>query len=164
MFILEKLKSDYDARVKKWEHDRDEWVAAGDDRYHSEYAERHPRPGSIAKKLIKSAILGLCIGLSISIIALTVKEVEADMDKNDSAAQSVSGKNCKKFNKNDYVRIQYGNYEGNQGLIVGGCSDDEDYQVKIDEGSEDVFGKDVGDNTISVNSYKNLVVLKESKE
>ena len=94
------------------------------------------------------------------------------MAENDKKEKNMTraGMTCRMFNKGDHVAIQYGDYENLRGILVGGCNDGENYQVKLDEkqGIEDGYKddnsrdkkiKDVSNFNISVDSYKNLVVI-----
>lgn len=168
MFVLEKARADYEARVKAWEAARDKWVASGDYRYPRDYEERHPRPGSLAKKIGKGLFIGLCVAVMVGLIFGFVKEVKiSNENKPEEPVASTEGKNCKYFNLDDKVRIQYGDFTGNVGVIIGGCEQNQDYQVKIEENSWANISNDgnsepvnVGGWTISVNDEDNLAVIK----
>lgn len=172
MFIIEKFISDYRKSVKDWEEARDEWV--NDPKYANRYRDvityerNHPRPTNWLVVIGRSIAIGVCVGLLGVLIIGFGKEIVVS-DKNqpqDTVVQS--DKNCESFNRGDKVRIQYGNYAGNVGTIIGGCEADEAYQVKIDAGSKANMPNDnspepidVSGRTISVDSKKNLVQINE---
>lgn len=167
MFVIEKLKNDLDARERAWERARDKWVAKSDYNYPREYAESHPSPKQKIRSLVKATIIGLSIGLLVVLFVGFIAEVrESKKNAPKEETPAVVDKNCKYFNLNDRVRIQYGDFTGVEGEIIGGCEEHAEYQVKLDEGStatvsnDGIEGKtEVGGWTIGVNSYKNLAVL-----
>ncbi len=170
MFVIEKLVNDLHTKDEAWLKARDRWVKADDYRYEREYEERNPRPGSLLKKIGKSLVIGLLIGIMTTLFIGFIKEVKISNDNKPEVAQT-EGKNCQNFNKNDHVRIQYGDFVGNNGVIIGGCESNEAYQVKIDDGSKASVGNDgmegpvdVGGRVIGVNDSKNLIVVEIPKE
>lgn len=168
MFIIEKLKRDLEEREKAWERARDKWVYEKSYRSRYDYESMHPRPGHYGKVIVRGLVLGIMISGLTFMIFMAVKG-SAEEGKSQEVAQEVN--NCKRFNKGDHVRIQYGDYKGVAGKIIGGCEEYENYQVDIDEGEKVNFPNDgnvevvdVGEKTIAVNSYENLVVIEEESK
>jgi len=171
MFVIDKLKQDLKERQDAWERARDKWVLEGKYRYHSDYEDRFPKPGHY----FRFAFRGLLIGSIISVLILLMvgfinEQKEANKNKTTETSEAEE-KDCKSFNKDDYVRIQYGDYSDLTGNIVGGCEPRESYQVRLSEGqkawvrNDGIRDKvDVGDRIIGVNTYKNLVVVEEPEE
>lgn len=170
MFIIENALDNYRKATERWEDAREKWVNSGDYRYERDYEEKHPRPLNWVKVIGKSVAIGVCIGLMGVLIIGFAKEVKVSNDnKPKEETAQTDGKNCQAFNKGDKVRVQYGDYIGNVGTIIGGCESTEDYQVKIDEGSMANIGNDgneaaiaVGGRTIAVDDKKNLVKVEDA--
>lgn len=172
MFVIEKIVNDQRSAVERWESARDKWVNAADYRYAREYEESHPRPGYWVKKTAKAVLVGVLIGVMFVLIMGFAKEVKISNDnKPKEAVAQTEGKSCRKFNKDDHVRIQYGDFTGNNGVIVGGCEESEEYQVKIDPNSKANVGNDGNEGPvdvsgwiIKVNDEDNLVVVELPEE
>lgn len=171
MFIIEKFIDDYNRRVEQWERARDKWKDEHEYYSNSDYEERYPRPLNWVKVIPKAMAIGAIIGLMGVLIIGFAKEIKVSNDNKPKEEVVQSDKNCRDFNKDDHVRIQYGDYTGNNGKIIGGCEEGQHYQVKLDEnqkanvsndGNEDPV--DVGGNTISVDSSKNLVKIELPEE
>lgn len=164
---MSNLQSQEDA----WERASDKWKDEHEYYSHSDYEDSHPRPTRKYKLAFRSLVILLCVALAVFLAVGFAKEVaEKQKNKPKEAPAVVEGKNCQNFNKNDKVRIQYGDHVGNVGTIIGGCEANEQYQVKIDEGSKanvsdnNPEAVDVGGWTISVDDQDNLVVIDDKKE
>jgi hypothetical protein len=165
MFVIEKFKSDFDSRQEAWEKARDKYV--GENEYVSErdYADRYTSPRKKVKNTVNliTLVLVIVVGAGLMIgFAQQVNEKNKNKPQEEVAVEvkpEDSVKNCKKFNLNDFVVVQYGYYQNQSGTIVGGCEKEEQYQVKLSESK--------GDAVLSVNSGDNLVVValpQEEKE
>jgi hypothetical protein len=172
MFVIEKLLNDHRAAVERWEIAREKWKGEHDYYSNSDYEERYPRPLNWVKVIARSTVIGVAVGLFMVVFIGFLKEIKVEQqNKPKEETAQAEGKNCKYFNKNDYVRIQYGDYANINGRIIGGCEEHNDYQVKLDENSwanlpsdGNESAVDVGGRTISVDSYKNLAVVEDKKE
>ncbi len=172
MFIIEKAVSDYNSKVEQWNRGLEKYLNEDTNGYRSErdYTRNHPRPVNYFAVVGRAVAIGVCIALVAILIVGFAKEI-AENNKNKPketpAVVEKSDKNCRDFNKGDKVRIQYGDHVGNVGTVIGGCGENEKYQVKIDDGSKaDVSDSnpepvDVGGWTISVDSKDNLVKIEE---
>lgn len=186
MFVIERIIRDRQDKIDAWSKKREKIVEAAD--YHSEvrdWEQRNPKPYSFAKIARVLGISFLVLAL-VFILSMYIREAIVSYNSPQSqasraekakqkalqeaeAAKHQSHNNCRKFNKNDHIRIQYGDYSGVFGTVVGGCNNNESYQIKIDNGQKadlpdgndekvDVSGK-----TIAVDSDDNLVKVEENK-
>lgn len=187
MFVLENYINTRKEKINAWLIARDKWVAADSYGYRSErdYERKYPFP--VAKWDVIGRVFVICflvlmlVGTVASTIyhsvqqshtpqAVAAREAhKAEEARAESAIQS--GDKCGEFKKNDHIRIQYGDYVGLTGSIVGGCRKSENYQIKLDpnqkadvssDGNSDKV--DVGGWTIAVDSSSNLVVVEQPKE
>lgn len=177
MFIFEKLVNDFNAKQEAWERACEKWVEEGKTsggynyRSRREYENDHPRPIDKLKLLWKGFVIVLCSAVLAFLMIGFIKEI-AENQKNKPKEETVqTDKNCQAFNKDDHVRIQYGDYKGNNGTIVGGCEKDQAYQVKLDDKQYANISNDgnnepveVSNNLISVNDKDNLVKIEVPEE
>jgi len=138
----------------------------------------HTRTKTMQEIIHRSIIILLaltiitCLGLMIRDVAVSRNSPEA-VAVEEATVVAVADEyvgNCKKFNTGDYVRIQYGDFAGVEGRIIGGCGEREEYQVEFVDGSETevphdgISGAvDVSGWRIGVDSSNNLVVVEEKK-
>lgn len=169
MFVIEKFISDHRANVEQYEKAREKWVKENDYRHKSDYPKRHPSDKyhiAVKSTIITFTLVGVCLLL----IGFFKKNHDNNKNKPPKQATQTETKNCRDFNINDKVRIQYGRFVGNVGTVVGGCEQGQNYQIKIDEGSmanpEDGNANPVGVGgwVIDVNKGANLVKIEMDKE
>ncbi len=179
IFVIEKMVDDHRRAVEQWEAARAKWVNGGSYRYEREYAENHPRPGHTLKIAAKVAAIVVCVALAGLLIGGFAKEVHDEnhnKPKKPQTAQAAikNGDSCGKYHVGDIAQIDYGDYDGAEVKIVGGCGNGEDYQV-ITTKDQTLFGKgseheDLNDKdikaglTFTVRSSDNLIVTGHSKE
>lgn len=176
IFVFEKLMSDHRANVEAWMRAREKWVNGGSYRYEREYPI--PRPGSIFKKVASVALPIILIALVAGTIGSVIYDNHQEALKHPKpptpAVTYKNGEQCGKFHIGDIATIDYGDYEGAEVKIVGGCRDDTEYQV-ITTKDQTLFGEgskhpDQNDKaikaglTLSVNDNDNLVVTGHSKD
>ena len=193
MFVIEHLIgtriADRNKKLENWERRLRAVEENAEYSYQVDSWQRlNPRPnswGEIRNRVVIITLIGLIFSSLVGIAATAVRsynspesksrraqvaaQEKAEKEKADkeSAKLAASGgeKKCGKFNLNDKVRIQYGDFVGNVGKVIGGCADNESYQVKIDDGSKADLpdGNDekasVGGWIIDVNSDENLVKI-----
>lgn len=186
MFVIERLVRDRQDKIDAWEKKRKKIVDEAD--YNSEvrdWEERNPKPYSIVKfaRALGISFLVLVLAFTLSMYireaivsynspqsrAARVEKAKQKASAEAEAAKHQSHNNCRKFNKNDHIRIQYGDYASLFGVVVGGCNDNESYQIKLDkdqkadlpDGNNEKV--DVGSKTIAVGSDDNLVKVEENK-
>lgn len=180
MFVIEKFYQDHKARVEAWADARDSWVNAGseyDYRSARDYERRNPRPGTFIKKVLS----GLPVAIVISVIcAVGVHFIGQQLTKPDEPKKEETAKvynngdQCKDFKKGDVGTIDYGDYQGAEVEIIGGCDKGQEYEVKVTkdqtlfaEGSE---GSQYDDKNIKkdlvfkVNDSRNITVTGHNKE
>lgn len=176
MFVIEKAINDYRDRVDRWERARDKWIADDPSEYgyrsERDYESKHPRPGSRVRAIGGVIMPVFLVMMVAGTIATVVVSNSREAKKNPKPeAAKVEGKNCRDFNMNDHVRVQYGDYENTTGIIVGGCEGTQSYQVKFDGNQKknvpndgESGDVDVGGRIIGVDSSDNLVVIEEPKK
>lgn len=174
MFVItnyiNRLKQDnLDWQISKRKYielvDPDEWQIR-------QWCRVHPVPHKfLSWKYIKPKLIHMLIFLSLwALVCLVIFSIVND-NKNNQKEQNtvIAGKTCRSFNKNDHVRIQYGDYEGVLGTIVGGCESGQEYQLQIDKNTQIDLPDDnkgavnVGETVIGINSYKNMTVIGKEK-
>lgn len=173
MFVVQKFFNDFRDKDEAWERARDKWIAEGErsDGYNyrseGEYERKHPRPSVKLKTRIRAFFVVLAALALLGLMGLFIHD-QVTKPKPPEVAQS---KNCQAFNKDDHVRIQYGDYASTTGRIIGGCEGSQPYQVKLDPDQKaSVPGDglaeqvDVSNRTIGVDSQNNLVVIEDKKE
>lgn len=182
MFIIEKLLQDYRNKVDAWQKARDEWVKGGNEygyRNNREYEDSHPRPTNWVRIVWKVLMIKVCIALAVFLMIGFIKEVNNrphDTKKKESAKVVTykNGDKCGNFYVGDIATIKYGDYEGAEVKIIGGCSNDEDYKVVATK-DQLIHGagsatEDETDTHImpgakfSVNTAKNLIMTGHVKE
>jgi membrane protein implicated in regulation of membrane protease activity len=175
MFIIENYLETRKRKIEAWENAREKWLNSGDQyepRYSSEYHVSYP--------VVRwDKILGAAIPVAASVLVVAFvgffiyKQATKPEDPNKKIAESAQteGKNCQAFNKEDHVRVQYGDYKGNNGTIIGGCEANQEYQVKLDANqwasiSNDGNSQpvDVSNKVISVDDKQNLVKIEVPEE
>lgn len=185
MFVIENYLKSQKTKLAEWEEARAKVEAEAD--YNEtvyRWEKRNPKPKS-AKNIIATAwratvVLGVIAFIAFMIIGFVreynspenvAKRAESAQQKEaeeraaaEARANDPNAKDCKSFNKGDYVRVQRGTYEGVEGNIIGGCEKDVDYQIQIVVGtanfSNDGQGEvDVSGNTIGVDAASNLTVV-----
>ena len=188
MFVIENFLESRKQAIQKWE------VASQKVSYEADYSseidrweERNPRPKSV-RHYLTNALIVLVAGLIVFGLVMMVQNniesynspeavaarqeaAEKKEEQKKAEAEAVANgevNNCKKFNTEDYVRVQYGDFAEAEGVIIGGCEENEHYQVKLAEGAQGrvegdgVGGRvDVSGRTISVDSPDNLVVVEK---
>lgn len=180
MFIIEKLIDDHRRRVEAWKRARYNWVSKGSDydyRTDRGYERDHPRPGTTLKTVLRGAlvvhiviaVIGIIIGLAIT----SEKNSNQHPKKPEKQVVYQNGVTCDKFKIGDIAQIQYGDYQGAEVKLVGGCADSEDYQVEVTkdqtlfaDGSKNPQFNDVYIKkglTFKVDDNNNLVVTGHNK-
>ena len=166
--LIEMMVDKYREKVERWEKNRDDYMNESSYRYLSQYKREHPHPSEIYKNVARGSIL-LILGFAITFWLTWVISTSGERDKKEYAIAS-QGKNCQAHNLNDRVKIEYGAYAGKTGVIVGGCEKGKDYQVKFDAGQKFDYPSDgqnevdLREDTIGVDSYKNLIKIGEKKD
>lgn len=175
MFVIQKLLDEHREKVKVWEKDCSKWMSEDTPygyRSRSDYADRYLRPGSTTKFILKIVFILLIIAIVITfLLGVTIKADDGQKDETKKIETSEFGEGCRDFKLNDYARIQYGDYAGIKGRIIGGCERSQAYQVKLDNDqhaniSYDGIAEsiDVGSHIISVDSSDNLAIIQDKKE
>ena len=183
MFVIEKYVQDRRTETEAWYEARDKWVASGEYRYHSEYEENHPRPGTREKKILRNVFTAFCISFFVFAMIQFFMHIDAQKKKQleskpkpapAKVVKGSNGKKCGDYYIGDTGTINYGDYEGAKVKIVGGCGNGEDYQVittedqtLFAEGSahpdyDDLHVK--GGLTFSVNDSDNITITGHDKE
>lgn len=163
IFVIEKLFQDHQAQNDAWERARAKWVADGDYRSNRDYQMKHPRPGQWVGLVARCILAFLLIGSIVGAV-VTVASQSNNTPTPNKPTQAVAKKvtpNCNELNLNDHVRIQYGDEAGDTGTLVGGCSGDQSYQVKLDRDQKDYEGNNRGEQIIEVSSRDNLVAVEK---
>lgn len=177
MFIISNFLNNRKDKLATWRAARNKFENSEEYEFHwqlDRWDQKHPKPVKQWADVKWTIMGGALIFLAISgIVGLgfTVSDNQSKKPKTSQAAKKETpSKNCRDFNKGDYVRIQYGNYVNTNGTIIGGCDYDNDYQVKIDEGTKTDLPQDgtyepvdVGGRTIGVDSKSNLVIIEKDK-
>lgn len=168
MFLFEYyVLGGYKRAVRKYEKDRKAWVEASEYRSEWDYDRFHAHPKE------KITLVGRIIGITILVLAFGFfffMMISESVDEEKKLQEKAyAGHSCKAHELNDRVKIEYGEYEGATGVIVGGCGHDEDYQVELDEQKFDVPSDgqeaiDVGGKIVGVDSYKNLTKIEKEKD
>lgn len=175
MFVIEKLQDDYRRDVEAWNAACKKWVNGGGEylyRNEREYREEHPHPKDKFVIAWRAFVIAVCVAAFAALIMLVIvpgaKNHKTEKKEVPVAEVHKNGDDCQGYKVGDHIRIQYGDYEGVTGTLIGGCKQDQDYQIKIDQNqnantdSDSSTEKvDVSGNIIGVNSHKNIVVIKE---
>lgn len=139
MFVIEKLLNDLDSKEEAWEDAREKWVAEGDDgdgyNYRSESDYRHKygmSPKSKVRFLYKHIFIAIFSGL-IMFCVINVINVEVNQPPEPVKASSEYKNNdeCGKFHIGDIASVNYGDYDGAEVEIIGGCEDHAEYETKV---------------------------------
>lgn len=175
MFVIEKFLNDLRAREEAWERACEKWVKGGgeyDYRTKRDYRSNHPRPTDTIKYVVKMCITAVAVAICLFLLfgfAREIAENQRKQPKKEETAQT--DKNCQRFNKDDHVRVQYGDYAGVTGRLIGGCEGGQIYQVKLDDNQKAQVPNDghseeveVGGRTIGVDNENNLVQIDDKKE
>lgn len=167
MFIISNYLRNRRQKLLEWEDAKKKWLSENDYRRESSWHLRHPRPGmrwgsSAGSALLTIAIFAATLSLGLYLNSMSSPQEEAQISGIET--------NCKDFNMNDYVRVQYGTYADTEGEIVGGCEEGTAYQVRLSEGSRAKVPNDgiseavdVGGRTIGVDASRNLSVVEKSE-
>lgn len=177
-FLFEQLWLKYVSAQKAWKKKGEDWVNEAYDskgnhkdgygfRYFSDWQRRNPSPKERISTIVR-LFLGIVGGLIVAgfFIAVINNSIAED---NKQREKAYAGHSCKAHELGDRVKIEYGEWAGVTGEIVGGCGHEEDYQVKLDAQKFDVPNDskdpvDVGGRVIGVDTYKNLTNIEKDKK
>ena len=172
IFIIDKLLSDLDSKEKAWEDARDKWVKGASEyeyRYERDYRRNHPSPKDKIRATFKAMFTIIAIVHIVFIFGFFVFKQVTAPDKPKPEVNSVTYKNgddCGKYKVGDIGYISYGDYEGAEVKIIGGCDSDYEVQVTKDqtlfaEGSENAQYNDKAIKAglvFKVNNGNNLII------
>lgn len=129
MFLFQKIIGDFRSRDEAWEHARDKYLE--DNEYASEYSyqNNHPRPGRDLLTALKVIALGIIIVVTFSTVIYEIVTTDHPSTPTKPVSAYKNGEECGGFKIGDLAVIQYGDYQGAEVKIVGGCGAREDYQT-----------------------------------
>lgn len=189
MFVIENFLESRRKSIRAWEVAREKVNERSDyaSQVHS-WENSNPKPKSIGY-ILKTAWTVFLILAVLATIAFKVniaindynspeavaareetarqKEEQKKAEEASIVAEGGEVKDCRKFNKGDFVIVQYGSYKDKTGTVIGGCNEDEAYQVKLTENQTIISQGDeitVGGNTLGVDSGDNLVKISPPQE
>ncbi len=169
-FFFEQLMLKYKQAIERWEKDGEKWVANGVRDGYSwrdmrDYRRHYPSPTDIIKKVL-TTIAYIIVGLVVAgfFVAVINNSIEAE---NKQREQAYAGHSCKAHEMGDRVKVQYGDWKGVTGVIVGGCGHNEDYQIKLDkqlysvanDGNNDPV--EVEGRLLGVDTYRNIIKIEK---
>lgn len=139
MFVIEKLRNDFENRQEAWKRACEKWVEEGADEhgynYRDERAYRN-RFGRSPKEKIKywgGHVLTTAMVTGLMFLALGfAKEIANEPPKPVKASSEYKNNDeCDKFHIGDIASINYGDYDGAEVEIIGGCEDHTEYETRV---------------------------------
>lgn len=143
MFIFENYLESRRRKIAEWNKARDKWISEGSYRYDRDYHKVKPYPvvqwGRIARTVIPVAIAVHVALLGVFWLFHTNQQIDKPKTPEKPVTYNIGDK-CSKYHIGDIAYIKYGDFEGAEVEIVGGCRNNEDYKVKVTK-DQTLFGK-----------------------
>lgn len=139
MFVIEKFRDGFNKKQEAWERACQKWIDAGADEhgynYRSErdYRNRHGRsPKEKSKFISQQVFTALAVCVMTFLLFGFIREVANQPDKPVKASSEYkNGDECGKFHIGDIASIDYGDYDGAEVEIIGGCENHADYETRV---------------------------------
>ncbi len=140
MFVIENYFDTRRAKIVAWETARQEFADKADYSSQIDAWERsHPNPVVNWKRVFGIAIPVLIGAVVFAAFVMMIVDQSSKPKKPEDPKAPAIVHNCQDFNKDDYVRIQVGDYAGATGTVVGGCSPNQSYQVRLENQKVELY-------------------------
>ena len=165
MFIIENYFDTRRHKIEAWESDKEKWLSGGNEynyRHSDTWNCDHPYPVIRWNKVAKTIILILIFKIVLICGIMWIYQENQKPDPPKQPEQSVVYKNgdeCGKHRVGDIGYINYGDYEGAEVKIIGGCKNSQPYEVQVTK-DQTLFGEGSSNAKYNDKNIKSGLVFK----